>query len=142
MSAGHVVVTHLDGDAFAIDLGHHRVVVDQPQAAGGEDRGPTPTDLFVGSLAACAGFFAGRFLRRHVPPGTPLSVSCDFEMSHDRPSRVERISLAIDVGASLTEDVRAGLLRAVDQCTVHNSIREQPRLSVAVRETAPTPTEA
>ena len=136
MSAGHVAVTHLGGDAFAIDLGPHRVVVDQPASAGGEDRGPTPTDLFVGSLAACAGFFAWRFLRRHVPVGTSLAIGCVFDMSEDRPSRVAAVRLVIDVGAPLTDELHAGLVRAAERCTVRNTLENAPPVGVTVRETA------
>ena len=127
-------VTHLGGDAFAIDVGEHRVVVDQPVAAGGEDRGPTPTDLFVGSLASCAAFFARRFLRRHVPADTALEVDCVFEMSDERPARVREVVLTVQVGTTLPEDVRAGVLRAVEQCTVQNSLRTAPALAVRIRD--------
>src|SRR6266540_5083244 len=68
--AGHVrtiglTVTHLYGDAFEIEVRGHHLTVDQPVDAGGADLGPTPTELFAASLAACVGFYAVRFLRRH-----------------------------------------------------------------------------
>ena len=137
MSSGRVHVTHLGGDAFAIDLGRHRVVVDQPVGAGGDDTGPTPTDLFVGSVASCAAFFAGRFLRRHVAAGTSFDVDCVFETSEERPARVREIRLVVDVDAPLGDEVRAGLLRAVEHCTVHNSLRTAPEIAVSVREPEP-----
>lgn len=60
-----LAVTHVSGDRFAIQVRGHRLVVDQPVADGGQDAGPTPTELFAASLAACVGFYAERFLRRH-----------------------------------------------------------------------------
>jgi len=60
-----IAVTHVSGDRFAIQVRGHRLVVDQPVADGGQDAGPTPTELFVGSLAACVAFYARRFLARH-----------------------------------------------------------------------------
>jgi len=63
------------------------VVTDQPHDAGGDDVGPTPTELFVTSLASCVGFYAERFLRRHRLPVEGLRVECEFEMG-ERPSRV------------------------------------------------------
>src|SRR6266542_1345421 len=60
-----LAVTHLHTDAYEIDIRGHRLTVDQPVEAGGENLGPTPTELFAASLAACVGFYAGRFLRRH-----------------------------------------------------------------------------
>ena len=54
--AGPIEVRHVDGEEYEIRIGGHRVRVDQPMESGGHDRGPTPTDLFVGSLAACVAF--------------------------------------------------------------------------------------
>ncbi len=139
MSAGRLTVAHLGGDAFAIDVAGHRVVVDQPASEGGADRGPTRTELFVGSLAACAAFFAGRFLRRHTPEGTALRVGCEFEMSDGRPSRVRRIDLTVIVGAPLSDDLRAGVLRAVERCTVQRSLRQAPEVGVSLETPVPIP---
>ena len=51
------------GDRFTIDVRGHRLVTDQPGRDA--DAGPTPTELFVASLAACVAFYARRFLARH-----------------------------------------------------------------------------
>src|SRR5439155_5370170 len=74
----HLDVWHATGDRFLIDVRGHDLLVDQPIDAGGGDVGPTPTELFVASLAACIGFYAGRFLRRHELPVEGLRVSADF----------------------------------------------------------------
>src|SRR6266496_433693 len=62
-----LAVTHLHTDAYEIDIRGHRLTVDQPVEAGGANLGPTPTELFAASLAACVGFYAGRFLRPPRP---------------------------------------------------------------------------
>ena len=38
----------------------HELATDQPVADGGDDTAPTPTEMFVGALAACVGYYAGR----------------------------------------------------------------------------------
>jgi len=53
------------GEAYEVTVRGHRLVVDQPTDAGGQDSAPTPTELFVASLATCVAFYAGRFLTRH-----------------------------------------------------------------------------
>ncbi len=73
---------------------------------------------------------AGRFLRRHGLAAGGLRVSCAATMSSRRPARVETITLSLD-GLPLLEDrQRAALLAVVDHCTVHNSIRQAPRVRV------------
>jgi putative redox protein len=122
-----ITVRHETKDRFRIDVRGHELVVDQPAPAS-DDAGPTPTELFVASLAGCAAFFARRFLARHGLPDGELTVACDFTWSADH-SRVERIALHLAVPTSLEPEIEAGLLRAVDRCTVEASIRAQPVIS-------------
>ena len=58
-------VRFVSGEAYEVAVRGHRVLVDQPAYVGGEDSAPTPTELFVASLATCVGFYAGRYLTRH-----------------------------------------------------------------------------
>jgi putative redox protein len=125
-----LAVTHLHGDAYEIQMRGHRLTVDQPVEAGGANLGPTPTELFAASLAACVGFYAGRFLRRHGLAAEGLRVHCEATMSSGRPARVEAISLRLDGLPALADRQRAALLAVVEHCTVHNSIRQAPEVQV------------
>src|SRR6266496_5033684 len=132
-----LAATHLHGDAYEIQIRGHRLTVDQPVDAGGADLGPTPTELFVASLAACVGFYAGRFLRRHSLAAEGLRVDCQATMSGGRPARVESISLRLDGLPMLADRQRAALLAVVEHCTVHNSIRQAPEVEVELAAAQP-----
>jgi uncharacterized OsmC-like protein len=41
-----------EGFAQEITAGHHRLIADEPVAAGGTDRGPGPYDLVLAALGA------------------------------------------------------------------------------------------
>ncbi|HZD70091.1 MAG TPA: OsmC family protein [Actinomycetes bacterium] len=125
-----LAVTHLFEDAYDIEIRGHHLTVDQPVGGRGADLGPTPTELFAASLAACVGFYAGRFLRRHHLAAEGLRVRCRATMSRGRPTRVETIVLALEGLPVLDEGQRARLLAVVDHCTVHNSIRQAPEVRV------------
>jgi putative redox protein len=131
-------VTHQAGDRFELEVRGHRLVCDQPRADGGDDQGPTPTELFVGSLAACVGFYARRFLARHDLEAAGLRVQADFIMSPDRPARVDTITLRLLVPQPLESKRRRALLAVVDHCTVHNSIRIPPEVRVTLAESVET----
>ena len=68
-------VVYLSGDRFEVSIREHVVTVDQPVQAGGQDIGPTPTELFVAGLASCVAFYARRYLRRHKLDATGLTVA-------------------------------------------------------------------
>ncbi|HAF11508.1 MAG TPA: osmotically inducible protein OsmC [Chloroflexi bacterium] len=119
-----ITVRHEARDRFRISIRGHDVVVDQPLPASG-DAGPTPTELFVASLAACAGFYARRFLARHGLPDGELAVSCNFGWTPDH-SRVASIALRVELPNGVAGGLEIPLLRVIERCTVHQSIREMP----------------
>jgi putative redox protein len=125
-----LAVTHLHRDAYEIQMRGHRLTVDQPVEAGGANLGPTPTELFAASLAACVAFYAGRFLSRHRLAVEGLQVHCEATMSSGRPARVKAITLRLDGLPLLADRQRAALLAVVEHCTVHNSIRQAPEVQI------------
>jgi putative redox protein len=125
-------VWYASKDTFAVLIRDHSLVVDQPMEAGGDDEGPTPTELFVAALAACVGFYAERFLRRHDLSPDQLAVKCGYEMSEDGPARVQAIELELDLPAELSASQRKALLAVVEHCTVHNSLRQPPEVRIAL----------
>lgn len=132
LAPGRIEVTYLDGDTFNITTRGHGLVVDQPHAAGGDDLGPTPTELFVASLASCVGHYAGRYLYRHGIPRAGLRVTAEFAMADDRPARVGAVKLRVSVPADLTEQQRKALKAVVDHCTVHNTLRRPPLIETRI----------
>jgi uncharacterized OsmC-like protein len=103
--------------------------VDQPEAIGGDDEGPTPTELFVASLASCVGFYARRYLARHRLDATGLRVEVAWDMA-TRPARVGEMTLRLVVPAGVPEERRAGLLAQASHCTVHNSLHQPPPVAI------------
>jgi len=123
-------VRYEGGERYEIAVREHRVLVDQPVDAGGEDLAPTPTELFVASLASCVAFYAGRYLSRHGLSREGLGVSITYRMATDRPARVTDIHLTVSVPASLPDQRRPALLAVVEHCTVHNSLTNPPTVHI------------
>lgn len=118
------------GEAYEVTVRGHRLVVDQPADAGGQDTAPTPTELFVASLATCVAFYAGRFLTRHGYSRDGLAVSAAYEMASDRPARVRNVRLMVRVPAGLPPQRWAALRAVVSHCTVHNTLASPPSITI------------
>ncbi|WP_082049693.1 OsmC family protein [Arthrobacter sp. SPG23] len=125
-----VHVVHQGGDRFDINVRGHVIRTDQPTSDGGEDTGPTPTELFIASLAGCVAFYARRYLDRHGLPTEGLAVEADFQMG-SRPARVARIEVRLTIPAGVPAERREPLLAVASHCTVHNSLMVTPEISVA-----------
>jgi putative redox protein len=123
-------VRFVAGEAYEVTVGGHQLLVDQPAEAGGQDSAPTPTELFVASLATCVAFYAGRYLTRHGYGRDGLAVSVGYEMASDRPARVGEIRLIVRVPAGLPPERWAALRAVVSHCTVHNSLASPPSVTI------------
>ena len=118
------------GECYEVSVRGHRLLVDQPADAGGQDAAPTPTELFVASLAGCVAFYAGRYLTRHGCSRDGLGVSVGYEMANDRPARVTGINLTVRVPADLPSKRWPALQAVVSRCTVHNSLVSPPKVDI------------
>ena len=121
-------VRHVDGERFEVAVRGHRLVVDQP-APGGDDAGPTPVELFVAGLASCVAALARAYLLRHGLRADGLSVTAEYDVGK-RPSRVSEVRLVIRVPEGIPEHRRRGLLAVASRCTVHNSLRTPPDVTL------------
>jgi uncharacterized OsmC-like protein len=128
--SGRVAVRHVDGDAYAITARGHEVLTDQPVADGGSDAAVTPTELLVASLASCVAFYAGRYLLRHGLDRAGLAVTAEFDTAADRPARVGAVRLRITVPGGVPAQRTDALLAVASHCTVHNTLRQQPDVSI------------
>ena len=129
--AASMRVDHRSGDRFDIIIRDHVVTVDQPTDGGGDDAGPTPTELFVAGLASCVAFYARRYLRRHQLDASGLTVLTSYRMA-SKPARVARVDLQIRLPLELSPDRREGLLAVASRCTVHNSITSEPEIVIGL----------
>jgi putative redox protein len=143
-TAGCVEVAHAGGESYAITTRGHALLADQPVDAGGGDAAPTPTELFVGSLASCVAFYTGRYLLRHGLKREGLHVGAEFALAADRPARVGAVRMRITVPGGVPARRRDGLLAVAAHCTVHNTLRREPEVTVelAAQEPAGLPAAA
>jgi uncharacterized OsmC-like protein len=134
---GDISVRHEEGDRFTISVRGHEITIDQPVEDGGGDRGPTPSELFVASLAGCVGYFAERFLVRHAIATDGLGVRATYAYAEDAPSRVASIDVELQVPDGFPGSKLPALMRVVDRCTVHNSLRQAPQVRIAATHPSP-----
>lgn len=124
-------VEHRGEDKFDIRIRGHVVRVDQPHEDGGEDTAPTPTELFVASLASCVAFYARRYLARHNLPTEGLAVETSFEVG-SRPARVSGIEVRLIIPEGVPAERRDALLAVAGHCTVHNTLVTPPQVTITL----------
>lgn len=104
--------------AQAITIRHHAVTADEPAASGGEDRGPSPTELLLGALGACVAMTLTMYAGRK---GWDLgSVRVDLSGKDENGAYV--IDRCLTFGAPLTDEQRQRLTEIAGKCPVSRRI--------------------
>ena len=101
------------------------IKTDQPVGEGGEGSAPAPFDLFLASLATCAGYYALAFCYSRGIPTEGLAVSLVTQREQGQ-KLVGRMIIRLGLPAGFPEKYREAIVRAVDACTVKAHINHPP----------------
>lgn len=113
---------------FAVHLmvGRHVLVGDEPDDAGGRDKGPSPYQLLTASLAECTAMTVRWFARQRQWPLEHVSV----EVIHTRPEgssslgRADTFTKVVTIrGDDLTKEQRRSLLEIASKCPVQRTLQ-------------------
>lgn len=126
--ATEIVVTLPGGRRVDAQLPGHVVRTDQPRDQGGEDSAPSPFQLFLASLATCAGIFVQGFCAKRELPTEGIRILERPRYGAD--GALAAIDLDIEVPPSFPEKYREALVRVADQCSVKKAIQARPEFAV------------
>lgn len=108
------------------------IETDQPLRAGGDNTAPSPFELFLASLATCAGFFVASFCQQRNIPTEGIKITQSVERDAAT-HMVSRIAIDIELPADFPEQYRAAVVRAADLCTVKRHLHNPPAIEVRSR---------
>lgn len=105
------------------------ILTDQPAYAGGDGSAPAPFDLFLASLATCAGYYVLAFCKQRnlTTEGIYLTMSMEKGQAS---KMLEKIRIEIHLPPSFPERYKEAVVRAADQCTVKAHILKAPAFEV------------
>jgi putative redox protein len=130
-----ICITFPGGKRVDADFGTHVVRTDQSPAHGGEGSAPEPFDLFLASLAACAGAYVLGFCQaRNIPTERILLVQQHRFKGPDE--HLEHVELQVMLPDDFPEKYRAAVLRAATHCKVKKMLAAPPEILVTARNEA------
>ena len=125
-----ITLRYQGGKRFEAVARGHRVVSDQPMDNKGNDTGMTPPELFLSSLAACAGYYAAEYLNTRKLPASGLEIRVSATKA-EKPARLGSIQIDV-IAPGLDPRQREGILRAVDACLLANTLRVPPKFEISI----------
>lgn len=106
----------------------HVVKTDQPEGGGGNDRAVTPFELFLASLATCAGIYVKGFCdqRGISAEGIQITQSHEFDMR----GMVKKVDIHIEVPKDFPEKYVESLVAVANLCKVKQHLAAPPEITV------------
>ncbi|MGE0056837.1 MAG: OsmC family protein [Dehalococcoidia bacterium] len=141
-----VTVRKLPGHTYTMEMdnGRHLVVMDEDLEDGGEDLGPTPSEMLLSALGGCTAITALMYARRKGWLVEDITVSLTHDKIDPRTSdaftaeeienagptgKLDLIRMTLLVKGDLDAEQRARLLEIANRCPVHRLIDLRPKIT-------------
>jgi len=124
---------HIGTPRYAVDIevGHHRLVADEPKALGGQDAGPPPFGLLLSALGACTAATLKMYAERKDWPLEALDVDLRYLRSEPDDDRIER---SLRIKGPLDQSQRARLADVAERTPVTLAIKNGVAIHTEIEE--------
>jgi ribosomal protein S12 methylthiotransferase accessory factor len=112
-------------------IGNFVVRTDQPTELGGDGSAVAPYDLFLASLATCAGIYVLGFCQARGLSTNGLALRQRHELDPDT-KLVRRVLLELELPMGFPERYRTAIVRAAEGCKVKRTMAAAPSVEVVV----------
>lgn len=131
----NVVVRETRNGKFqqTVSTGPHRLLADEPVAAGGEDTGPGPYDFLLAGLGACTSMTMRLYADRKSLPLERVTVTLSHSKIHaedcaeceTRTGMLDQVERVIAMEGNLDAEQRTKLMQIADKCPVHRTLTSE-----------------
>ena len=101
------------------------IETDQPTQSGGDESAPSPFDLFLASVGACAGIYVLSFLEQRGLSAQGAGIVLRTERDPET-KLVSKIALEIKLPSDFPEKYRDAVIRAAEMCAVKRHLDNPP----------------
>ena len=124
-----IKVSFPGGKRVDAKIGDLVIKTDQSIKNGGEGSAPEPFQLFLASIATCAGFYALEFCqaRKLATEGMALSMTCDFDPDI---KRYKKMTFELKLPDEFPKKFEAAIIRSMDLCAVKKHIINAPEFAI------------
>lgn len=128
-----ITVRHVGDMEFETQIGKHKLTIDIPPENKGKDRGPTPPQLFIASLASCIAVFAASYCNTAGINSEGLTVQLSYDKL-TQPSLLGNFKAVITIPHGDVGTKEKSVIRAAEHCLIHETIRSSPSIEVTLKK--------
>jgi putative redox protein len=105
------------------------IKTDQPVYQGGDGTAPAPFDLFLASIATCAGYYVFAFCQNRGLSYENITIVLKKEKNPET-KKIEKFFIHINLPADFPEKYKSAVIKAVNSCSVKKYIQKSPEFIV------------
>jgi putative redox protein len=118
-----------------IALRQFQLTADEPVSIGGDDRGPTPTELLLAGLGSCKAITIKMYAERKAWPVEHVYVAVDSHTADGQSVMTAYVTLVGD----LTDEQRDRLREIGDRCPVHRLLTGNTEIHTVLTHATASP---
>lgn len=123
----HVEINSSPDSSFQVKSRDYEFVI------GTKDKGITPPDTLLASLASCIGVYIRKYCAGSKFRLDNFSIIVEAEFSQEAPIGFKEINVSVDFkGALLDETRKQALLAFVKNCPIHNTLKINPSINIKI----------
>lgn len=120
-----ITVTHRKGYSFDVRVRGCALISDESGNLGGEHEGPTPTELMIAGIAACAADEVVKSLSERGEKFEQVEVGGDFDWDR-KGGRVACVRLTVTLPKGISTESSEHVLQSVLACPARKLLTEPP----------------
>jgi ribosomal protein S12 methylthiotransferase accessory factor len=105
------------------------VHTDQTVENGGEGHAPEPFQLFMTSIATCAGIYALEFCRAREIATDDMALTMSYEFDAKK-GICEKLNIDLKVPSGFPEKYKKAVVRVMDLCSVKKQMMQPPEFVI------------
>lgn len=111
-------------------LSNNQVIkTDQPVRSGGEGSAVSPFELFLGSIATCAGIYALGFCNSKGIATEGMNISMDLDMNRET-GLIGKVNLDLKLPEGFPEKYRKAIINSMELCAVKKHLQTPPEFEI------------
>ena len=119
------------GYTHDVEVSGHRLVIDEPEASGGANEGPSPTRIVAAALAACTAITTEMYADRKGWDVGELEVDVEMEYGESSVPRSFVVTLQLPKGLDSEQVERLKVIAG--KCPVHRLLSHEREVTVTDR---------
>jgi ribosomal protein S12 methylthiotransferase accessory factor len=108
------------------------ISTDQPLAAGGDNSAPSPFELFLASIATCAGIYAVGFCEKRQLSTEGMSLELDTQKDEET-GLIGNVKLVLHTAPDFPEKYHKAIINSMDLCAVKKHMQNPPSFEIEVK---------